>query len=54
MIAETALVGSLASVGLNSKIQAIVTVICLSSTVTPSQLLSFTLLSLGIDDQTDM
>jgi len=54
MIIETALVGSLASVELNSKIQAIVTVICLSSTVTPPQLLSYTMLSLGIDDQTDI
>jgi hypothetical protein len=54
MIIETALVGSLASVRLDSKIQAIITIICLSSTVTPPQLLSFTMLSLGIDDQTDM
>lgn len=54
MTIETALIGSLASVGLNDKIQAIITIICLSSTVTPPQLLSFTMLSLGIDDQTDM
>jgi hypothetical protein len=54
MIIETALVGSLASVGLDSKIQAIITIVALSSSVTPPQLLSFTMLSLGIDDQTDM
>lgn len=54
MILQTALLGSLASVGVNDKIQAIVTIVCLSSTVTPPQLLSFTMLSLGIDDQTDI
>lgn len=54
MIVETALVGSLASVGIDDKIQAIVTIICLSASVTPPQLLSFTMLSLGIEDQTDM
>jgi len=54
MIAETALIGSLASVGLDDKIQAIVTIVCLSSTVTPPQLLSFAMLSLGIDDQVDI
>lgn len=54
MIIETALVGSLASINIDSKVQAIVTIICLSASVTPPQLLSFTMLSLGIDDQTDM
>jgi hypothetical protein len=51
---QTAIIGSLASVGLDDKIQAIISIVCLSSTVTPPQLLSFTMLSLGIDDQTDM
>ncbi|KAJ9669756.1 hypothetical protein H2201_000141 [Coniosporium apollinis] len=54
MICETALIGSLASVGLDDKVQAIITIVCLSSTVTPPQLLSFTMLSLGIDDQVDI
>jgi hypothetical protein len=54
MIIETALVGSLASIHLDSKIQAIITVICLYSTVTPPQLLTFAMLPLGIDDQTDI
>ena len=54
MIIETALIGSLASVGLDDKVQAICTIIFLSSTVTPPQLLSFTMLSLGIEDQVDM
>jgi hypothetical protein len=54
MLVQTALIGSLASVGLNDKIQAIITIVALSSTVTPPQLLSFTMLSLGIDNQEDM
>ncbi|OBU00189.1 hypothetical protein VE01_01764 [Pseudogymnoascus verrucosus] len=53
-IIQTALIGSLSTVGLDSKKQAIATIICLSSTVTPPQLMSFTMLSLGIDDQTDI
>jgi hypothetical protein len=53
-VVQTALIGSLASVGLDDKIQAICTVVALSSMVTPPQLLSFTMLSLGIDDQEDI
>ena len=34
--------------------RAIVTIICLSGGVAPPQLLSFTMLSLGVDDQADM
>jgi energy-converting hydrogenase Eha subunit G len=54
MCVETALIGSLASVGLDDKTQAIVTIVALSSTVTPPQLLSFTMLSLSLEDQSDM
>lgn len=54
IVIETALVGSLATVGLDSKAQAIATVILLSSMVTPPNILAFTMLSLGIDDQTDI
>ncbi|KAF2805892.1 TRI12-domain-containing protein [Mytilinidion resinicola] len=53
-VCQTALIGSLASIGLDDKIQAICTVVALSSMVTPPQLLSFTMLSLGIDDQVDI
>lgn len=54
MVIQTALIGSLASVGLDDKVQAIVTIVILSSTVTPPQLLSFAMVSLGIPDQVDM
>ncbi|KAG9231277.1 fungal trichothecene efflux pump [Amylocarpus encephaloides] len=54
MIAQTALIGSLASVGIDSKAQAIATVYLASCMITPPQLISFTMLSLGLDDQTDI
>lgn len=54
MILQTALIGSLASVGLRDKAQAIVTIVLGSATVTPPQLVSFTMLSLNLEDQTDM
>lgn len=54
MIIQTALIGSLASVGMDDKVQAIATIIVLSSTVTPPQLLSFVMISLGLPDQADM
>lgn len=54
MILQTALIGSLASVGIYDKAQAIVTIIIGSSTVTPPQLVSFTMLSLNLKDQNDI
>lgn len=54
MVAQTALISSLASVGINDKVQAICTVLFGAAMVTPPQLISFTMLSLGIDDQQDM
>jgi hypothetical protein len=54
MIAQTALIGSLASVGLNDKAQAIATVVIGAAMVTPPQLISFAMLSLTLDDQTDI
>lgn len=54
MCIETALIGSLASVGVSDKVQAICTIVALSATVTPPQLLSFSMLSLGIDNQEDI
>lgn len=38
---QTALIGSLASVGINDKAQAIVTIVILATTITPPQLLAF-------------
>lgn len=54
MIAQTALIGSLASVGVHDKAQAIVTIVIGAAMVTPPQLISFTMLSLGLDDQRDI
>lgn len=54
MIAQTALISSMASVGPGDKAQAIVTVLLGASMVTPPQLVSFTMLSLSLDDQNDM
>ncbi|KAK3672214.1 hypothetical protein LTR78_007967 [Recurvomyces mirabilis] len=54
MCVQTALIGSLASIGLNDKIQAIVTIIILATTITPPQLLAFVMISMHIDDQVDI
>lgn len=54
MVAQTALIGSMASVGIHDKAQAIVTVVIGAAMITPPQLVSFTMLSFGLDDQTDM
>jgi hypothetical protein len=54
MIVQTALIGSMASVGVNDKAQAIATVFLASCVISPPQLISFTMLSLGLDDQTDI
>jgi hypothetical protein len=54
MIAQTALIGSMASIGVDDRVQAIVTVIIAAATITPPQLVSFTMLSLALDDQQDM
>lgn len=51
---QTALIGSLASVGINDRVQAIVTIIVLATSITPPQLLAFAMISMGLDDQVDM
>ncbi|KAM0327457.1 hypothetical protein ACHAQA_005745 [Verticillium albo-atrum] len=53
-ILQTALIGSMASVGANDEAQAIVTVVLAATTITPPQLLSFTMLSFGLEDQRDL
>lgn len=53
-IMQTALIGSLASVGVNDKAQAIATIVILAATITPPQLLSFAMISMGIENQVDM
>lgn len=54
MVAQTALIGSLASVGVADRAQAIVTIVLGAAMVTPPQLVSFTMLSLTLDDQNDI
>ncbi|KAK3703014.1 hypothetical protein LTR37_014744 [Vermiconidia calcicola] len=54
MIIQTALIGSLASIGVNDRAQAIATIIVLAATITPPQLLSFAMISMGIDNQVDI
>ena len=54
MIIQTALIGSMASVGIHDKAQAITVVVIAGAAITAPQLVSFTMLSLGLDDQTDM
>ncbi|CAK7210074.1 hypothetical protein SCUCBS95973_000669 [Sporothrix curviconia] len=53
-VVQTALIGSMASVGADDETQAIVTVVITAATITPPQLLSFTMLSFGLEDQTDL
>ncbi len=53
-VVQTALIGSMASVGADDEVQAIVTVVITAITITPPQLLSFTMLSFGLDDQADL
>ncbi|KAF9879319.1 hypothetical protein CkaCkLH20_02862 [Colletotrichum karsti] len=53
-VVQTALIGSMASVGSGDRAQAIVTVVVTAITITPPQLLSFTMLSFGLEDQTDL
>lgn len=54
IIVQTALIGSLASVGLNDKAQAIGTVIAVSAVNLSSSPLSFGMVSLHLADQTDI
>jgi len=53
-VVQTALIASMASVGSDDKAQAIVTVVLAATTITPPQLLSFTMLSFGLEDQEDL
>lgn len=53
-VVQTALIGSMASVGSDDETQAIVTVVITAATITPPQLLSFTMLSFGLTDQADL
>lgn len=54
MVLQTALIGSLASVGINDKAQAIATVILVATVNLPPSPLSFGIVSLHLEDQTDI
>ena len=51
---QTALIASMASIGLNDKAQAIATVIIVAACNLPPSPLSFGMVSLGLDDQNDI
>ncbi|KAB5539473.1 fungal trichothecene efflux pump [Coniochaeta sp. 2T2.1] len=54
IVLQTALIGSLASVGITDKAQAIATVILVSTVNLPPSPLSFGIVSLNLEDQTDI
>lgn len=54
MVIQTALIGSLASVGINDKAQAIGTVVAVATVNLPPSPLSFGMVSLLLEDQGDM
>jgi hypothetical protein len=54
IVLQTALIGSLASVGINDKAQAISTVILVATVNLPPSPLSFGMVSLHLEDQTDI
>ncbi|KAF7197032.1 Trichothecene efflux pump TRI12 [Pseudocercospora fuligena] len=54
MAVQTALIGSLSTIGVNDRAQAIVTIIILAMSITPPQLLAFVMIAAGLDDQVDI
>lgn len=52
--AQTALIGSMASIGIDDKAQVIATVVIVSACNLPPSLLSFGMVDLGLDDQKDI
>ncbi|KAF2019486.1 MFS general substrate transporter [Aaosphaeria arxii CBS 175.79] len=54
IIAQTALIGSMASIGINDKAQAIATVVTVAACNLPPSPLSFGMVSLGLEDQSDI
>lgn len=51
MTAETALIGSMASLGVDSRIQAIATIPFLNITIATPQLMVFAMISLGLGEE---
>lgn len=54
LVIETAMIGSMASVGVQDKAQAIATIIIVATSVTPPQYLAYGMISLALESQTDM
>ncbi|KAL4738812.1 fungal trichothecene efflux pump [Aspergillus similis] len=54
LVVQTAMIGSLGSVGVDDKAQAIATIIIVAATVTPPQFLAFGMISLALDSQADI
>ena len=54
LVVQTVMIGSMSTVGVGDRAQAIATVIIIAAVVTPPQFLAFGMVSLGLDDQNDM
>ena len=54
VVVQTALVGAMASVGINDKVKAIVLIFLISSFTNQPILILITMVSLNLKDQTDM
>ena len=54
LVVQTGMIGSMGSVGVHDKAQAIATIIIVAATVTPPQFLAFGMMSLGLESQADM
>ncbi|KAL3469643.1 fungal trichothecene efflux pump [Aspergillus californicus] len=54
LLVQTAMLGSMGSVGVDDKAQAIATIIIVAASVTPPQYLAFGMISLGLESQDDI
>ncbi|KAI9371743.1 fungal trichothecene efflux pump [Aspergillus egyptiacus] len=54
LVIQTGMIGSMGSVGVHDKAQAIATIIIVAATVTPPQFLAFGMMSLGLESQADI
>ncbi|OJJ54342.1 hypothetical protein ASPSYDRAFT_94096 [Aspergillus sydowii CBS 593.65] len=54
LVVQTGMIGSMGSVGVHDKAQAIATIIIVAATVTPPQFLAFGMMSLGLESQADI
>ncbi|KAL4919159.1 fungal trichothecene efflux pump [Aspergillus aurantiobrunneus] len=54
LVVQTGMIGSMGSVGVDDRAQAIATIIIVAATVTPPQFLAFGMISLGLESQADI